>query len=77
MIKQLNTLPSGILNLSADQLYTKIDNHTLVHLKGKIERPIFISILQHANSPASAEIAVIASPAVAPMATALPFLKTV
>jgi len=49
MIKQLNTLPSGILELTADQLYTKLDNHTLVHLKGKIERPIFISILQHGD----------------------------
>ena len=49
MIKQLNNLPIGILDLTADQLYTKIDNHTLIHLEGKIERPIFISILQHGD----------------------------
>jgi len=49
MVKQLNSLPNGLLNLTADQLYTKIDNHTLVHLKGKIERPVFISILQHGD----------------------------
>lgn len=49
MIKQLNQLPEGLLDLPANKLYTKIDNHTLVHLKGKIERPVFISILQHGD----------------------------
>jgi hypothetical protein len=49
MIKQLNKLPEGILNLTADQLYTKINNHTLIHLQGKITRPVFISILQHGD----------------------------
>jgi hypothetical protein len=49
MIKQLNNLPTGLLDLTADQLYTKIDDLTLIHLKGKIERPIFISILQHGD----------------------------
>lgn len=49
MIKQLNKLPEGLLELSADKLYTKMDNHTLIHLKGKIERPVFISILQHGD----------------------------
>lgn len=49
MITQLNSLPQGLLDLTADQLYTKIGNHTLVHLKGKIKRPVFISILQHGD----------------------------
>ncbi len=49
MIKQLNSLPDGLLELTADKLYTKIDNHTLVHLNGKVQRPIFISILQHGD----------------------------
>ncbi|MBL4659217.1 MAG: succinylglutamate desuccinylase/aspartoacylase family protein [Alcanivoracaceae bacterium] len=49
MITQLNHLPEGLLNLSADQLHTKLDNHTLVHLQGKIKRPVFISILQHGD----------------------------
>ncbi len=49
MVTQLNSLPQGILDLSADQLYTKLTNHTLVHLKGKIKRPVFISILQHGD----------------------------
>jgi len=49
MITQLNSLPNGLLSLNADQLYTKVKNHTLVHLKGKIKRPVFISILQHGD----------------------------
>ena len=49
MIKQLEHLPQGLLNLNANQLYTKIENHTLIHLKGRIQRPAFISILQHGN----------------------------
>ncbi|MFK8012540.1 MAG: M14 family metallopeptidase [Marinicellaceae bacterium] len=49
MITQLNSLPEGLLELTADQLYTKVDNHTLIHLKGKIKRPVFISILQHGD----------------------------
>ena len=49
MITELNCLPEGLLSLSADQLYSKIQNHTLIHLKGKIERPVFISILQHGD----------------------------
>ncbi|VAW40773.1 hypothetical protein MNBD_GAMMA01-1675, partial [hydrothermal vent metagenome] len=49
MIKQLTSLPVGLLNLTADQLHTCIDNHTLVHLPGKIKRPVFISVLQHGD----------------------------
>ena len=49
MIRQLDSLPEGLLKLNADQLYKKIDNHTLVHLEGKIKRPVFISILQHGD----------------------------
>ncbi|HFC30756.1 MAG TPA: peptidase M14, partial [Oceanospirillales bacterium] len=49
MVKQLNNLPEGLLDLDANELYTKIDNHTLIHLQGKIKRPVFISILQHGD----------------------------
>ncbi|MCF6287677.1 MAG: M14 family metallopeptidase [Proteobacteria bacterium] len=49
MIKQLNYLPEGFLELPANKLYTKIDNHTLIHLQGKIKRPAFISVLQHGD----------------------------
>ncbi|VAW48020.1 hypothetical protein MNBD_GAMMA02-705 [hydrothermal vent metagenome] len=49
MINILDQLPSGILEVEANQLNEFVDNHTLIHLKGKIKQPIFISILQHGD----------------------------
>jgi hypothetical protein len=49
MITLLDQLPDGILEVEANQLNQFVDNHTLVHLQGKIKRPIFISILQHGD----------------------------
>ncbi|WP_157892701.1 M14 family metallopeptidase [Marinicella sediminis] len=42
-------LPEGILDVDATELHRFVDNHTLVHLKGQIERPLFVSILQHGD----------------------------
>ncbi len=49
MIKILNQLPENILNLDANQLHQCVDTHTIVKLQGKIQRPLFISILQHGD----------------------------
>lgn len=49
MLKKIDHLPEGLLNLKATELYSKLGNHTLMHLSGKISRPLFISILQHGN----------------------------
>ena len=49
MIKILNQLPENILNLEANQLHQCVDNHTILKLEGKIQRPLFISILQHGD----------------------------
>jgi len=49
MINLLDQLPAGILEVEANQLNQFVDNHTLVHLQGKIKRPLFISILQHGD----------------------------
>lgn len=49
MLKILEQLPAGIMAVEANELYQFVKNHTLVHLKGKIERPLFISILQHGD----------------------------
>lgn len=49
MLIKTDVLPENILNLEAHQLHKVIDNHTMVHLKGKISRPLFISILQHGD----------------------------
>lgn len=49
MIKILDQLPKGILDVDATELHEFVENHTLVHLTGKIKRPLFISILQHGD----------------------------
>ncbi|MGJ8664191.1 MAG: M14 family metallopeptidase [Marinicella sp.] len=49
MINILDQLPTGILDVDADGLNKFVENHTLVHLRGKIEQPLFISILQHGD----------------------------
>jgi succinylglutamate desuccinylase len=49
MITILDQLPENILEVDATRLHEFVDNHTLVHLEGKIKRPLFISILQHGD----------------------------
>lgn len=49
MIKQLDQLPEGILDVDAKELHHFVENHTLVRIAGKIQRPLFISILQHGD----------------------------
>ncbi|MCB1581902.1 MAG: succinylglutamate desuccinylase/aspartoacylase family protein [Xanthomonadales bacterium] len=49
MINILDELPNEILEVDATRLHEFVENHTLVHLKGKIKRPLFISILQHGD----------------------------
>ena len=49
MINLLEQLPAGILEVEANQLNKFVENHTLVHLEGKVKRPLFISILQHGD----------------------------
>ncbi len=49
MVKILQHLPEGLLDLPASELHTRIGDHTLIHLDGKIKRPVFVSILQHGD----------------------------
>ena len=49
MIEILDQLPEGILAVEANQLHEYVANHTLVKIQGKVERPLFISILQHGD----------------------------
>ncbi len=49
MIKILEDLPRGMLEVEANELHQFIDNHTLAYIKGQIQQPLFISILQHGN----------------------------
>ncbi len=49
MLTVLNHLPAGLLSLQASQLYTLLKGPTLIHLEGRREAPLFISVLQHGN----------------------------
>jgi len=42
-------LPPGFLNCNAKNLHQIISGPSLIHLKGKNENPLFVSILQHGN----------------------------
>jgi hypothetical protein len=45
----LDHLPDGLLRLQATELRRVLDGPTLIHLPGRIPRPLFVSVLQHGN----------------------------
>jgi len=47
--KELDHLPEGLLERPASALYQQFDGPTLIHLKGRNERPLVVSVLQHGN----------------------------
>jgi succinylglutamate desuccinylase len=46
---ELDSLPEGLLEKPASALYQYFDGPTLIHLRGRIERPLLVSVLQHGN----------------------------
>ncbi|HFE36789.1 MAG TPA: peptidase M14 [Gammaproteobacteria bacterium] len=46
---QFNYLPPGFLECSARHLHRVVSGPSLIHLKGKKQAPLFVSILQHGN----------------------------
>jgi succinylglutamate desuccinylase len=48
-LNQVTTFPDQLLEISANELYTIFPDPTLMHLEGKCNEPLFISILQHGN----------------------------
>lgn len=48
-LSQLDHLPDGFLSSHAQQLHTLLPQPTLIHLPGRLERPLFVSILLHGN----------------------------
>lgn len=49
MLTELDGIPPGLLDMSASQLYTVLPGPTLIHLRGRRDPPIFVSVLQHGN----------------------------
>lgn len=45
----LTELPHEILDTPAHQLIEKISDHSLFLVKGKVQRPLFVSVLQHGD----------------------------
>jgi succinylglutamate desuccinylase len=45
----LDDVPAGLLERPASALYQQLDGPTLIHLRGRRERPLVVSVLQHGN----------------------------
>ncbi len=48
-LQVLDHLPEGLLELDAAELCTRLPGPTLIHLPGRRERPLFVSVLLHGN----------------------------
>jgi len=48
-LTQLDYLPEGLLEVDASDLHTLLPGPTLLHLQGKQQRPLFVSVLLHGN----------------------------
>lgn len=48
-LQQLNALPDGFLDASPRELHRLLPDPTLVHLPGRNDAPLFVTVLQHGN----------------------------
>jgi len=49
MLTELDYLPNGFLHVEANELHTVLTGPTLIHLPGRRDAPLFVSILLHGN----------------------------
>ena len=49
MFTELHAIPDGLLELPVERLHEMLDGPTLIHLPGRHERPLFVSVLLHGN----------------------------
>lgn len=49
MLTELDTLPDGLLELPCERLHEKLAGPTLIHLPGRHQQPLFVSVLLHGN----------------------------
>jgi succinylglutamate desuccinylase len=49
MLKEINFLPDGLLDLDASELADALGQPTLIHLPGRAPEPLFVSVLMHGN----------------------------
>ncbi|MVF22637.1 peptidase M14 [Methylocaldum sp. BRCS4] len=50
-LTQLDHVPQGLTEIAAERLHTILPGPTLIHLPGRQERPLFVSVLLHGNEP--------------------------
>ncbi len=51
MLTEINHVPEGFEDCSAENLHTVLSGPTLIHLGGKRKEPLFVSVLLHGNEP--------------------------
>jgi succinylglutamate desuccinylase len=51
LFTQLDSLPAGFLDIDTARLQTLLPKPTLIHLRGKLDEPLFVSVLLHGNEP--------------------------
>lgn len=51
MLQELDHLPAGLLDLPASRLDVALAGPALIHLEGRREPPLFVSVLMHGNEP--------------------------
>lgn len=51
MLREFNSLPEGLLDLQACELLKALGGPSLIHLKGRKNETVFVSVLLHGNEP--------------------------
>ena len=51
LLHQFDSLPEGLLDCDASELHQFLPGPSLIHLKGRREAPLFVSVLLHGNEP--------------------------
>ena len=51
MLQELDHLPAGLLDLPSSRLDVALAGPALIHLEGRREPPLFVSVLMHGNEP--------------------------
>ncbi len=51
MLQELNHIPAGLLELDASRLEAVLGGPTLIHLPGRRNPALFVSVLMHGNEP--------------------------
>jgi len=51
MLNIIDQIPEGFLDCTAKDLHTVLPDPTLIHLDGRRQEPLFVSVLLHGNEP--------------------------